>query len=349
MANLPFLPSRVPQRYPTGQMLALALAFGAALWTGKEFAQDWRATLPPQPARLSLRAAQPENGGWLGEEMRVMAGQPVRLSVAGVEGSHAFAIGHTDIASGLILPGQAQVVEFIAPAPGRYVLYCTQWCSPDHWRMRTVLEVVDPKNPDAGLVYAQEPPRYPLPLAQMDIDAPHPAPVWPQEQPSGAAGAALWQARWPALSARQIGAELGWPLASPAEVYRRLSTADDSPLAGAAGLSARERWAVVAHLWQAQTTPQSLALGAALYRQNCASCHGERGAGDGFAAAFAPVAVPDFTDPVAASGASPALYYAKMARGGMGTGMPNWGTIFRENELWALVDYLYTFLFDGSQ
>ena len=36
-------------------------------------------------------------------------------------------------------------------------------------------------------------------------------------------------------------------------------------------------------------------------------------------------------------------------KGGMGTGMPNWGTIFREDEMWALVDTLYTFLFDDSQ
>jgi len=182
----------------------------------------------------------------------------------------------------------------------------------------------------------------------MEIDAPHPATVWPQEQPSAAAGAALWQVRWPDLSVRDIGAKLGWPLASPAEVYQRLSTSPASPLPGAADASARERWDVVAHLWQAQTTPEALTLGAALYRQNCASCHGESGAGDGFSAGFAPVAVPDFTDPATAVGASPALYYAKIARGGMGTGMPNWGTIFREDELWALVDFLYTFILDGA-
>ncbi|MBI3959261.1 MAG: cytochrome c, partial [Chloroflexi bacterium] len=82
---------------------------------------------------------------------------------------------------------------------------------------------------------------------------------------------------------------------------------------------------------------------------NCAACHGETGAGDGFAAGFAPVAVANFQDATTAAGASPALYYAKIARGGMGTGMPNWGTILREDELWALVDTLHTFLFEQSQ
>jgi mono/diheme cytochrome c family protein len=38
-----------------------------------------------------------------------------------------------------------------------------------------------------------------------------------------------------------------------------------------------------------------------------------------------------------------ALYTAKIRRGGMGTGMPYWGSIFTEEELTALVDYVWTF------
>lgn len=334
---------------PVGFLLALLLAVGIILWTTAEFWRYWRATLPPQAATLRLRAAQPENGGWLGEGLRVTAGQPVRLLVEGVEGGHALAIGHTAITSPPITPGQEWIVEFIAPAPGRYVLYCTQWCSPNHWRMRTVLEVAERDNPDAALVYAQEAQRYQLPLAQMKLDAPHPAAVWPQARPSALAGALVWKRVWPDASPLEVAAALNWPLATPAEVYQRLAVVDGPLLPGAAALSERERWDVIAYLWQTQTTPQALATGAALYSQNCAACHGESGAGDGFAAGFAPVALPNFRDATTAAGASPALYYAKIARGGMGTGMPNWGTIFREDELWALVATLHTFLFDDSQ
>ncbi|MBI3960633.1 MAG: hypothetical protein HY328_17630, partial [Chloroflexi bacterium] len=253
--------------------LAVTLAMIALGWTGQEFARYWQATKPQQPVELTLRAMQPENGGWLGEELRVMVGQPVRLTVTGVEGSHAFAIGYTDISSLIITPGQKQVVEFTAPAPGRYVLYCTQWCSPNHWRMRTVLEVAAPDNPEAGLVYAQETQRYQLPLAQMNLDAPHPAAVWPEERPSAAAGGAVWQRLASDASPAQAAAALGWPLATPAEVYQRLSAVDGSLLPGAAALSEPERWQLLAYLWQAQTTPQTLAQGAALYSQNCAACH----------------------------------------------------------------------------
>jgi mono/diheme cytochrome c family protein len=44
-------------------------------------------------------------------------------------------------------------------------------------------------------------------------------------------------------------------------------------------------------------------------------------------------------------GANSAILQGKLLRGGMGTGMPNWGTIFTEEEIWALVDYLWTFQF----
>ncbi|RLT40126.1 MAG: hypothetical protein DWI57_08975 [Chloroflexi bacterium] len=334
---------------PVGFPLALLLAVGITIWTTAEFWRYWRATLPLQAATLHLQAVQPENGGWLGDRLRVTAGQPVRLVVEGVAGSHAFAIGHTAIASPAIMPGQEWIVEFIAPAPGRYVLYCTQWCSPNHWRMRTVLEVADPNNPDAALVYAQEAQRYQLPLAQMNLDTPHPAAMWPKERPNAAAGATAWARLWPDVSPTEAAAVLGWPLITPEQVYQNVSGASGSALPAPAQLSEQERWDVVAYLWQTQTTPQALATSAALYSQNCAACHGESGAGDGFAASFAPVAVPNLTDPTTAAGASPALYYAKIARGGIGTGMPNWGTIFREDELWALVATLHTFLFDDSQ
>jgi mono/diheme cytochrome c family protein len=45
-------------------------------------------------------------------------------------------------------------------------------------------------------------------------------------------------------------------------------------------------------------------------------------------------------------GASPAVLQGKLLRGGMGTGMPMWGSIFTEQQLWDLTAYLYSFQFD---
>ena len=54
----------------------------------------------------------------------------------------------------------------------------------------------------------------------------------------------------------------------------------------------------------------------------------------------------DFTDPQRMLGASPALLQGKILRGGMGTGMPMWGSIFTEEQIWDLVAHLYSFQFE---
>jgi len=104
--------------------------------------------------------------------------------------------------------------------------------------------------------------------------------------------------------------------------------------------------------------------GRQLYAQNCAACHGETGGGDGvFAddlAASGDASMQsmsgsmetmqqtpaDFTNDKRMLGASPALLQGKILRGGMGTGMPMWGSIFAEKQIWDLVSYLYSFQFD---
>ena len=54
----------------------------------------------------------------------------------------------------------------------------------------------------------------------------------------------------------------------------------------------------------------------------------------------------DFTDPERMLGASPAVLQGKILRGGMGTGMPMWGSIFTEEQIWDLVSDLYSFQFE---
>ena len=95
--------------------------------------------------------------------------------------------------------------------------------------------------------------------------------------------------------------------------------------------------------------------GPALFATNCAACHGAERAGrrgHGGRACRPTITPrgehglsnpPDFTDPRILLGASPALLEGKLLRGGMGTGMPYWGPIFTEEELDALIGYLYTF------
>jgi len=117
---------------------------------------------------------------------------------------------------------------------------------------------------------------------------------------------------------------------------------------------------VVAHLWLAQTTPELIEEGRALYAANCAVCHGDTGSGDGIAAqaltarhdgaqatfGHMTMAPTDFSDAVHMLSLSPARLQGKIIRGGMGTGMPFWGPIFTEDQTWALTDFLWTYSFD---
>ena len=54
----------------------------------------------------------------------------------------------------------------------------------------------------------------------------------------------------------------------------------------------------------------------------------------------------NFTDPTRMLGASPALLQGKILRGGMGTGMPSWGAIFTQEQIWDLISYLSSFQFE---
>lgn len=344
-ANKPPL-TEWPGPSPTSKWPRLAaywLATALIAIAAYQYRLDWQRIFELRPVPLHIWAAMPEAGGWHGDTLRVPSGRAVDLTVHGVSGTHTFALAYTSVKSSRLLgPGEQEKVSFVAPAPGRYILHCTTWCSPNHWRMRTTIEVYDPVDDEAQLSYPQTSLRYPIDLAPHQLEMPHLATVWPQQKPDAAIGAVLWAKYAQETLPQTILAQLAWPNVAPAALYEVLQRGE---FAGGETTASSdvELWALVAYAQQQATTPAALGQGRALYQQNCAACHGEQGRGDGFSAPFSVGQEPDFGDLRAAAGASPALYYAKIARGGMGTGMPNWGTVLTEDELWALVDYIQTF------
>ncbi|MCC6457958.1 MAG: c-type cytochrome [Caldilineaceae bacterium] len=353
MTSCVWLPAKAsdsawPGPSPLGKWTRLAAYCLAAVVLGVasfQFTLDWRRIGDMQAVPLHIRAEMPEEGGWQADMLRVPSGRTVELTVHGVSGAHTFALAYTDVKSSRLLGrGDEETVSFVAPAPGRYVLHCTTWCSPNHWRMRTILEVYDPNDEEAPLSYPQLPVRYPIAVDSHGLEMPHLAALWPETKPDAATGADLSVRYTFDMSTEELLAELGWPNVTPAASYQALRRGEFMEGVPDEATDA-EIWGLVAYLQQQASTPQQLKQGRALYQQNCVACHGEQGRGDGFAAPLSISDEPDFTDLRAAAGASPALYYAKIARGGMGTGMPNWGTILTEDELWALVDYLQTFAY----
>jgi len=324
-------------------LLALAaLAVGAG-WYG-------------QRGVVTLRARMPEGGGWSPGEIKADVGEPLKLRLTSDDVTHSFAVGQLDLPAVDIHPGEMSEVTLVFDRPGKYTYYCTRWCGLNHWRMRGTIEVSSPDPSQTGKVVVGETPLY-LELG-LDIDTPHPAQLTPGSKPAASAG----RARLDQVPLKYRGLSY-YRTHSPAAAWEALRA---EPFAR--DLSDAQVWSLVAALWQANTGAERLAEAEAIYRQNCAACHGENGGGDGvFAAQAASEAasmdVPTSGQPIDAHdlktpanftaaesmlGASPAILQGKIVRGGMGTGMPYWGPIFTEEQIWALVDYLWTFQFDYS-
>jgi mono/diheme cytochrome c family protein/plastocyanin len=303
---------------------------------------------------VEVRARLPEDGGWLPGELTAEVGQPLRLRLSSDDVVHGFAVGKLDWPAVDLMPGQPVETIVRFDQPGVYTFYCTRWCGPDHWRMRGIIEVTG-----SGKQVSSVAPLY-MEMG-LDLDEPHMVDRVPSQRPSAERGARL--ATEPPgrfLAPDYYGRH------SPAK-WRRDLRADRST----AGMSDQDVWDLAALMWERTTASERLLEGERLYRENCAACHGETGSGDGVMAdrlsidpagllgfsvsardtsasiGHTTVSPADFTDPQQMLGASPALLHGKIVRGGMGTGMPYWGPILTDDQIWALVEYLWTFQFDG--
>ncbi|HXE56613.1 MAG TPA: FTR1 family protein [Gemmatimonadales bacterium] len=81
------------------------------------------------------------------------------------------------------------------------------------------------------------------------------------------------------------------------------------------------------------------ARGAAIYREQCASCHGLAGRGDGPAAAGLDPPPADLTDAAALRGTSPLDYYHRITIGVAGTAMPAFESRLGPDDRWAAAVY----------
>jgi len=295
-----------------------------------------------------IHAQMSEAGGWTPGILKANAGEPLHLRFTSDDVIHGFAVGQLDMDSIDIEPGKVTDITLIFDKPGIYTFFCTRWCGVNHWRMRGTIEVSgsDPEPTPASV---------PLYVTlDVDIDAPHESPAVPDRQPSAIRG---WELAQGLDMAALADPEL-YKSSSPYQIFQQLENTSHSDA---------EKWDMVAYSWQFNTTSEQLASGRQLYAQNCAACHGETGAGDGVfaddiadageasmesmsgAMASMMQSPANFTDPKRMLGASPAILQGKILRGGMGTGMPMWGSIFKEEQIWDLVAYLYSFQFEYEE
>jgi mono/diheme cytochrome c family protein len=89
---------------------------------------------------------------------------------------------------------------------------------------------------------------------------------------------------------------------------------------------------------------QSAAEGKKLYGQYCATCHGEKGKGDGLAAQALPAKPADHTNGAVMNQLSDQFLITIISKGGIAVGkssfMPSWGSAISDKEIRDLVAYL---------
>jgi len=294
-----------------------------------------------------IHARIAESGGWSPDVLQAKVGEPLHLKFTSDDVMHGFAVGQMDMQPVDIEPGKVSETTLTFNKPGIYIFFCTRWCGLNHWRMRGTLEVTgsetNPPEPASPPLYV---------TLDLNLDAPHLAEVVPTEKTSARRGVELLR-RLNNLPTYQSPDY--YRSRSPAQVFQDLS---------GSGLTDSQRWDVVAGIWQSNTTPEGFSEGKELYAQNCAACHGEFGGGDGVFAddlaaagtasmqtmngdmAMSMQTPANFSDPQRMLGASPALLQGKILRGGMGTGMPMWGSIFTHEQIWNVIAFLYSFQFD---
>jgi high-affinity iron transporter len=90
------------------------------------------------------------------------------------------------------------------------------------------------------------------------------------------------------------------------------------------------------------TAPLDTARGRALYTQNCASCHGDRGLGNGIAAASSPLPVPAIGSTDKTPTMSPTLAYNVVSVGVTGTPMASFAATLSAQDRWNVINYIYT-------
>ena len=71
--------------------------------------------------------------------IEVTAGEPVRLVIRSKDVVHGFSVPKLNIDVQIPKSGEPVVVEFIAPAPGRFEIACSEFCGSGHGQMKAAL------------------------------------------------------------------------------------------------------------------------------------------------------------------------------------------------------------------
>ena len=104
-------------------------------------------------------------------------------------------------------------------------------------------------------------------------------------------------------------------------------------------ISEADRWDLVATVFSLGTPPENIDNGRLIYEENCLSCHGEEGQGDGTEAADQEIQPTDLTDLRYWSSRSNEMVFAALQE----EGIPGHSYKLAEDDLWDVTDYSRSF------
>lgn len=179
--------------------------------------------------------------------------------------------------------------------------------------------------------------------------------LFPPERPSAPRGAMVFAANCVSCHG-EAGDGSGLPGAAdftdasyvrgetPSEFYRAIRDGIDGTAMPGWGeiLSNMEIWDVLYYERAFATSQEEIAQGEHLFAENCVSCHGEAGDGSGLAGAA------NFTDQVFMSDETMDAFFAAISDGVTGSAMPAWGEKFSEDQIWSLVNFVWSFAYEPA-
>jgi cytochrome c oxidase subunit II len=136
-------------RWEVGWTTASLLVFvGLAIWGGDIYLRLYNP--PPNALQIFIVGkqwmwkAQHPGGQREINELHVPAGQDVRLVLASEDVIHSFYVPALRIKQDVV-PGRYETMWFRADQPGRYHIFCSEYCGTDHAHMGGWLTVLNPR------------------------------------------------------------------------------------------------------------------------------------------------------------------------------------------------------------
>ena len=78
---------------------------------------------------------------FLPEQVEVIEGDEVTINIRSADGTHGIEIGKLKLKKEVPRGGEVVTLAFTAPAPGRYLITCSEYCGRGHDDMKSVLVV----------------------------------------------------------------------------------------------------------------------------------------------------------------------------------------------------------------